>query len=79
MAKVREMINFYKTVPKKCNGKSDDNVPPFLSSASGSVSQAEISYITINEIKSYTQPRKNYNTSVPERIKNEVGEYALIN
>ena len=23
--------------------------------------------------------RKNYNTAVPERIKNEVGEYALVN
>ena len=23
--------------------------------------------------------RENYNTSVPERIKNEVGEYALVN
>ena len=62
---------------KKNNGKSGDNVPPFLSSASGSVNQAEISIIN-NEIKSNTQPQKNYNTSVPERIKNEVGEYALI-
>ena len=24
-------------------------------------------------------PWKNYNTSVPERIKNEVGEYVLVN
>ena len=77
MAKVRDLRDFYKTVTKKNNGKSDDKVPPFLSSASGSVNQAEISIIS-NEIKSYTQPRKNYNTSVPERIKNEVGEYALI-
>ena len=30
-------------------------------------------------MKSSVQPRKHYNTSVPERIKNEVGEYALIN
>ena len=43
----------------------------------GSVNQAEISIIS-NEIKTCTQRRKNYNTSVPERIKNEVGEYALI-
>ena len=77
MAKVRDLRDFYKTVTKKNNGKSDDKVPPFLSSASGSVNQAEISIIS-NEIKSYTQPRKNYNTSVPELIKNEVGEYALI-
>ena len=35
-------------------------------------------YDISNEIKSYTQPRKNYNISVPECIKNEVGEYALI-
>ena len=62
---------------KKSNGKSDDKVPPFLSSASGSVNQAEISIIN-NDIKSNTQPQKNYNTSVPERNKNEVGEYALI-
>ena len=77
MAKVRDLRDFCKTVTKKNNGRSDDKVPPFLSSASGSVNRAEISIIS-NEIKSYTQPRKNYNTSVPERIKNEVGEYALI-
>ena len=77
MAKVRDLRDFYKTVAKKNNGKSDDKLSLFLSSASGGVNQAEISIVS-NEIKSYTQPRKNYNTSVPERIKNEVGEYALI-
>ena len=77
MAKVRDLRDFYKTVTKKNNGKSDDKVPRFLSSASGSVNEAQTSIIS-NDIKSYTQPRKNYNTSVPERIKNEVGEYALI-
>ena len=41
MAKVRDLRDFYKTVTKKNNGKSDDKVPPFLSSASGSVNQAE--------------------------------------
>ena len=61
MAKVRDLRDFY------------DKVPPFLSPASSIVNQAEISIIS-NEIKSYTHPRKNYNTSVPERIKNEVGE-----
>ena len=70
-------LNYICDMTKKNNGKSDDKVPPFLSSASGSVIQAEISIIS-NEIKSYTQPRKNYNTSVPERIKNEVGEYVLM-
>ena len=35
-------------------------------------------YDISNEIKSDTQPRKNYNISVPECFKNEVGEYALI-
>ena len=63
MAKVRDLRDFYKTVAKKSNGKSNDKVPPFLSSASGSATQAEISIIS-NEIKSYTQPRKNYNTSI---------------
>ena len=77
MAKVRDFRDFYKTVAKKNNGKSGDKLQPFLSSASGGVNQAEISIVS-NEIKSYTQPRNNYNTSVPERIKNEVGEYALI-
>ena len=62
---------------KKENARSDDKVPPFLSSASGSVNQAEISIIN-NEIKSNAQPRSNYKTSVPERIKNKVGEYVLI-
>ena len=77
MTKVRDFRDFYKTVTKKSNGKSDGKAPSFVSSGSGSVNQAEISIIS-NEIKSYTQPRKNYNTSVPEHIKNKVGEYALI-
>ena len=62
MAKIRDLRDFYKAVTKKNNGKSDNKVPSFLSSASGSVNQAEISIIS-NEIKSYTQPRKNYSTS----------------
>ena len=73
MANVRDLRDFYKTVTKKNSRKSDDKVPTFLSSASGSVNQAEISMIS-NEIKSYTQPRNNYNISVPERTKNEVSE-----
>ena len=77
MTKVRDFRDFYKTVTKKSNGKSDGKAPSFVSSGSGSVNQAEISIIS-NEIKSYTQPRKNYITSVPEHIKNKVGEYALI-
>ena len=77
MAKVRDLRDLKKRVMKKSNGKFDDKFPPFLSSGSGSFNQAEISIIN-NEIKSNTHPQKNYNTSVPERIKNEVGEYALI-
>ena len=41
------------------------------------MNQGEISIIS-NEIKSYTQPQKNDKTSVPERIKNDVGEYVFI-
>ena len=41
MVKIRDLNDFYKTVTKKNNRKSDDKVPPFLSSASGSVNQAE--------------------------------------
>ena len=73
LAEVGDQRNFYKTVAKKNNEKSDNKVPWFLSSASGSANQAEMSIIR-NEIKSYTQPRKNFNTSVPESMKNEVGE-----
>ena len=62
---------------KKSDGKSDDKVPPFLFSAPSSVNQAEISIIS-NEIKLYTQPWKYYNTSVPERIKNEVDKHRKI-
>ena len=76
MAKVRDLRDFYKTITKNSNEKSDDKVQPFLSSASGNANQAEISIVS-NEIKSCTQPRKNYDTSVPERIKNEFGEYVL--
>ena len=77
MAKVRDLRDLKKRVMKKSNGKFDDKFPPFLSSGSGSFNQAEISIIN-NEIKSNTHPQKNYSTSVPERIKNEAGEYALI-
>ena len=54
MAKVINLRDFYKTVTKKNNRNFDDKVPPFLSSASGSVNQAEISIIS-NKTKSYTQ------------------------
>ena len=60
MAKFGDFINFYKKVTENCNEKFDDKVPPFLCSVSIGVSQAEIS-ITRNEIKSYTQLRKNFN------------------
>ena len=42
IAKVRDFRDFYKKVTKKNNGESDDKVPPFLSSAFGSVNQADI-------------------------------------
>ena len=67
MAKVRDLRDFYKTVTKKNNRKCDDKVPPFLPSPSGSVNQAGTSIVS-NEIKSYTQPPKNYSISVLERI-----------
>ena len=44
------MRDFYKTVTKKKNGKFDDKIAPFLSSASGSVNKAETSIIN-NEKK----------------------------
>ena len=31
MTKVRNLRDFYKTVTKKKNGKSDDKIPPFQS------------------------------------------------
>ena len=75
MAKVRDLRDFYKTL-KQINGKSDDKALLFLSSGSTFVTQAEIC-INSNQIKPYTQPQKNYDTSVPECIKNVVGEYTL--
>ena len=69
MSSTRAIRDFYKT--------SNNKIPPFLTSASGSLNQAELHAIN-EEMKSGVQPRKHYNTSVPERIKNEVGEYALI-
>ena len=70
MLSTRDIIDFYKT--------SNNKIPMFLTSASGSLNQAELHAIS-EEVKSSVQPRKHYNTSIPERIKNEVGEYALIN
>ena len=79
MAKVRDLRNYYKSLSKSCNGKSPQKIPTFLTSASGSVNRAEISSIN-KEIKAYVQPKtaKKYST-VPRHIKNEVGEYALLN
>ena len=65
-----DIRDFYKT--------SNNKIPPFLTSASGSLNQAELHAIT-EEVKSSVQPRKHCNINVPEWIKNEVGEYALIN
>ena len=70
MSSTRDIRDFYKT--------SNNKIPPFLTSASGSSNQVELHAIS-EEVKSSVQPRKHYNISVPERIKNEVGEYALIN
>ena len=42
MVKVRDLKHFYKTVTQTCDGKSDDKVPPFLSSTSSSASQAKV-------------------------------------
>lgn len=70
MSNTRDIRNFFKT--------SNNKIPPFVTSASGSLNQAEIHAIS-EEVKSSVQTRKHYNTSVPERIKIEVGEYALIN
>ena len=70
MSSTRDIRDFYKTSNKK--------IPPFLTSASGTLNQAEFHAIS-EEVKSSVQPRKHYNTSVPKWIKNELGEYALIN
>ena len=70
MSSTCDIRDFYKT--------SNNKIPPFLTSASGSLNQAEFHAIS-KEVKSSVQPRKYYNTSVPKRTKNEVGEYAMIN
>ena len=70
MSNTRDIRNFFKT--------SNNKIPPFVTSASGSLNQAETHAIS-EEVKSSVQTRKHYNTSEPERIKIEVGEYALIN
>ena len=72
-------LKIYETTSsqKKEKTESSSIVPKFLTSASGSVSNAELSMIA-EEIKSSWQPRKHYNTKVPESIKSEVGNYALV-
>ena len=70
MSSTRDIRDFYKT--------SNNKIPLFLTSASCILNQAELHAIS-EEVKSSAQPRKHYNTIVPEWIKNEVGEYTLIN
>ena len=64
MSSTRDIRDFYKT--------SNNKIPPFLTSGSGSLNQAELHAIS-EEVKSSVKPRKHYNISVPEWIKNEVG------
>ena len=79
MAKVRDLRDFYKSSSRSCNGKSPEKVPTFLTSASGTVNGAEINAIN-KEMKAFVQPKtKKKYSSVPSNIKNEVGEYALLN
>ena len=79
MAKVRDLRDYYKSLSKSSNGKSPEKIPTFLTSASGSANRAEISSIN-KEIKAYVQPKTaNKYSAVPRHIKNEVGEYALLN
>ena len=68
ISSTRDIRDFYKT--------SNNKIPPFLTSASGSLNKTELHVIS-EEVKSSAQPRKHYITSVPEQIKNEVGEYAF--
>ena len=79
MAKVRDLRNYYKSLSKSSNGKSPERIPTFITSASDSVNRAEISSIN-KEIKSYVQPKTaKKNSTVSRHIRNEVGEYALLN
>ena len=79
MAKLRDLRDFYKSSSRSCNGKSPEKVPTFLTSASGTVNGAEINAIN-KEMKAFVQPKtKKKYSSVPSNIKNEVGEYALLN
>ena len=71
MSSTRDIRGFYEI-------STNDKTPPFVTSASGSLNQAELHAIS-EEVKSSAKRRKHYNTNIPERIKNEVGEYALIN
>ena len=59
MAKVKDLRNYFATATKKTNGASGDKELPFLSSASGSVNQAEISIIN-KEMQSSCKHRKHY-------------------
>ena len=57
MSSTRDIRDVYKT--------SNNNIPPSLTSASGSLNQAELHAIS-EEVKSSVQPRKHYNISVQE-------------
>ena len=73
MAKVRDLRNYYKSLSKSSNGKSPEKIPTFLTSASGRVNRAEISWIN-KEIKAYVQAKTQRNIQqfhVTLRMKSE--------
>ena len=70
MAKVKYMRNFF-------NNRKKSDTPALVASATDDVLQSEL-LIVENEIKKSTQVKKPRFINIPEKIKTEVGTYALI-
>ena len=70
MAKVKNICNFF-------NNQKEEDTPALVASATDEVSQSEL-LIVENEIKKSNQLKNPRINKVPEKIKTEVGTYALI-
>ena len=74
MASAKDVRSYFKVSKKQ---SSSETVPPLLSrTVDGDVTTAEMDMVN-SEVNAAYQPRKHYNKNVPDKIKKEVGRYAL--
>ena len=74
-SKQRKLSSYFN---KNTDSPSAENPPnPIICSVSGTATRAEIAAVS-EEVEKACRPSRHYNKKVPEKIKRNVGEYALV-